>query len=413
MDFPDIPDQEIPDISDILDEKIPDQEPFPDISNTSEIPTTSSAQRDELKHQKLRDLYSHLGVKNGDTNLASIERFRIRLINDSQTVFEFLKNNGEWVNLTDKRSGKWLTDATLKTKLGGENGMLQVLGVEGLPERFKRQKTLARKLLPNIPTDLEMESIPMQDLGRTASDVDSELRRSFDELPMRELLGLDRALQRIQGELANNVAKLGQLDTHIDHENKKLETMKTVANYTEEQVKEVKKRLSDLQDERGVRLELASQNKQELRGQFARIRQTLEKIIDSDTKLGEKIKTLFREQGVTITAILTAFGLVISTIVGFVTGGGGGSYSPGKPPSDEKGVKKWIQKQLKAIARLLGKLASKLGAALPGILGSIASWLLNIAKNIVSAFAEHTWLLIVFIVGAIATRLMSTKVKAK
>ena len=157
---------------------------------------------------------------------------------------------------------------------------------------------------------------------------------------------------------------------------------------------------------------MASQNQKDLQSQFARIRQTLKKIIESDTTLGEKIKTLFREQGITITAIIAAIGLVISTIVGFVTGGGGGGYTPSKPPSDKGGVKKWIQKQLKAIAGLLGKLATKLGDALPGILGSIVSWLLNLAKNVVSVFAEHTWLFIVFIGGAITTRLM-TKIKTK
>ena len=255
-----------------------------------------------------------------------------------------------------------------------------------------------------------MESIPLDDLGRRVSDVDSELRKSFAELPMHDLLGLDKALQCIQGELANNVAKLSQVDHRIAHENDKLKTMDS--SYTEEQREEVKKRLSKLQDERGARLELASQIQKDLQSQFARIRQTLEKIIESVTTLGEKIKTLFREQGITTTAIIAAIGLVISTIVGFVTGGGGGGYTPSKPPSDKGGVKKWIQKQLKAIAGLLGKLATKLGDALPGILGSIVSGLLNLAKNVVSVFAEHTWLFIVFIGGAITTRLM-TKIKTK
>ena len=38
-------------------------------------------------------------------------------------------------------------------------------------------------------------------------------------------------------------------------------------------------------------------------------------MLEKDVGLGENIKTLFREQGVTIFSILTAISLVISTIV--------------------------------------------------------------------------------------------------
>ena len=47
--------------------------------------------------------------------------------------------------------------------------------------------------------------------------VESELRRSSQDLPMRELLGLDKALTSIKGELANNISKLGELDTRISN----------------------------------------------------------------------------------------------------------------------------------------------------------------------------------------------------
>ena len=215
--------------------------------------------------------------------------------------------------------------------------MMRNLEVDDIPGRFVRQRGAARRLNKSLPTDLEIESIPLEDLDRRVSDVDAELRAYFRELPMRELLGVDKALQRIQEEFANNVAKLGQLDHHITQENDKLETLKTGGgNYTEEHRKEVVDRLADLKEERETRLELASQNRKDLQSNVARIKQTIAKVLDSDTALGEKIKTLFGEQGTTIASILAAFGLVISTIVGFVTGGGG--YMPSKPPSGGGGV---------------------------------------------------------------------------
>ena len=204
---------------------------------SAEIPSTSSAQSQELKRQKIQSLYRHLGVS-VDPNLADLERFRLKTTG-SQIIFRFMTSNGEWENLTNKRTGKWLADNTLKKILGGHSGMVRHLGLEDIPERFKRQKDAARRLNKSLPTDLEMESIPLDDLGRRVSDVDSELRKSFAELPMRDLLGLDKALQRIQGELANNIAKLSQVDHHIAHENEKLKTMDS--SYTEEQREEVTK----------------------------------------------------------------------------------------------------------------------------------------------------------------------------
>ena len=102
-------------------------------------------------------------------------------------------------------------------------------------------------------------------------------------------------------------------------------------------------------------------------------------MLDKDTSLGEKIRTLFREQGITIASILTAIGMAIRVLaeallpgVAATTAGGG---EP--PPKDEKGLKKWIRSKLKVLASLLGKLGMKAAEALPGIIGGIISWILN------------------------------------
>ena len=42
-------------------------------------------------------------------------------------------------------------------------------------------------------------------------------------LEMREFLGIDKALQSIQGELVNNTSKLTEIDKHIKKDTKKLE----------------------------------------------------------------------------------------------------------------------------------------------------------------------------------------------
>ena len=94
--------------------------------------------------------------------------------------------------------------------------------------------------------------------------------------------------------------------------------------YSDEQRQLYRDRLDDLNTEKQTRLEILSQNRKDLQTQVARIKQTLEKVLDKDTSLAERIRTLFPEQGITIFSILTALSMTISTIVLTITGVSGG-----------------------------------------------------------------------------------------
>ena len=151
---------------------------------------------------------------------------------------------------------------------------------------------------------------------------------------MREFLGIDKALQSINGELRNNTAKISELGKQIKRDTAKLKEIEdNPEGFSEEQKELYKKRLQDLKEERQARLEFLSQNRKDLQTQVARIKQTIGKILDSDTSLGKKIRILFREQGITIFSVLTAVSMIISTIILAVTGGGSGT--PGSPPKDK------------------------------------------------------------------------------
>ena len=134
-------------------------------------------------------------------------------------------------------------------------------------------------------------------------------------------------------------------------------------------------------------------NRKELAPQFSRIRQTVEKILDEDLSLREKLKLIIREHGLTITAMLTSLGLVNSTFITSLTvsGAPGGSSTPPKNPCR---VGEWVKSKLKGLARLLGRLAGKAAATLPGIVESIVAGLLNFLKKVVIAAAGHVWLFI-------------------
>ena len=131
------------------------------------------------------------------------------------------------------------------------------------------------------------------------------------------------------------------------------------------------------------------------------------KVLDKDTSLGEKIRTLFREKGITITSILTAIEMAIGVLVeALLPGGGGGAAAP---PKDEKGLKEWIRTKLKALASLLEKLGMKAAEALPGIIGGIISWILNRAKEVVDWVSQNQWALVVGVGGLIYTYVVTRK----
>ena len=206
---------------------------------------------------------------------------------------------------------------------------------------------------------------------------------------MREFLGISKALQLINGELRNNTAKISELDKRIKRDTAKLKEIEdNPEGFSGEQKELYKKRLQDLKEERQARLEILSQNRKDLQTQVATIKQTIEKILDSDTSVGERIRTLFREQGITIFSVLTPVSMLISTIVLAVTGVGG---APGSPPKDEGEFRKWLKKQLNRLANALKRLAGKAVAALPGIIGSVVGAILSFLGKTVGLLVQHTW----------------------
>ena len=119
----------------------------------------------------------------------------------------------------------------------------------------------------------------------------------------------------------------------------------------------------------------------------------------------ESICTLFRELGTTIFSILTAISMTISAIVLAITGAfGGGVEDP--PPEDERDLNKWLNSLADALKGLAGKAVEALSATVESVVGIILGFL----GNAVGLAAEHTWVLIVFIVGHVGVWLMQ-KVK--
>ena len=176
---------------------------------------------------------------------------------------------------------------------------------------------------------------------------------------------------------------------------------------------DITKRIEALNDELSTRQESIDLLKSRLKSQITCFKEIIAKVLDKDTSLGDKIRTLFREQGITIASILTTIGMAIGVLVEALLPGGGGAamaLGGGKSPSkDEKGLKDWVRSKLKALASLLGKLGMKAAEALPGIVGRIISWILNRAKDVVGWVSQNVWALVVGIGGLIYTYMVTRK----
>ena len=249
---------------------------------------------------------------------------------------------------------------------------------------------------------IEMIEVTSKDIDTTIKDVEQDT--SFIEpserdklLPLRELEGLDKQLRTIKGSLKVAIAKCIDLEAHIKHEERKLNEIKD-PKYSDDQREMIKGRINKLRGELTERNKEIDILKGEASKQINQIKESITKFLDKEMgTLGERIRTLFKEQSITIVSILTAIGMAIGVLIEALLGGPSASTptSGGTSGGDKKGgAREWIKNKLKALSQLLGKLADKASTSLPGIIGSIISWILNRAKEVIGWLSQNLWALI-------------------
>ena len=284
-----------------------------------------------------------------------------------------------------------------------------------------QQAVMLNKAAEELPSESDitrMDDIELQEIAEKSSgiisqikDIQTDTEDLFEHL-LRELLGLDKQLRSIKGSLKVEVSKKVELEEHITKEQQKLEEFREYPGVYDDAMREdITKRIDALNDELSTRQESINLLKGRLKNQITSFKEMIAKVLDKDTSLGEKIRTLFREQGITITSILTAIGMAMGVLVEALLPGSAAAASGGgePPPKDEKGLKGWIRNKLKVLALLLGKLGMKAAEALPGIIGGIISWILNRAKDVVGWVSQNLWALVVGIGGLIYTYMVTRK----
>ena len=371
-------------------------------------------------YDKLTKLFNdrrkRLGIKGGKLINEPIRDYsKFKLKNDGTLSYKYKKTV---INLGNVDEG--LKSLSEMSKLGVNR--LRLMGFTNItyedirPDqpRFKNAREEARKLNEKLnERSKTLESLSTTDpeaielMEMTSKDIDGlEQETSFIEpterdklLPLRELQGLDKQIRTIKGSLKVAIAKRVDLEDRIKHEENKLNEIQDPI-YSGDQRKMVEDRIKKLRDELNERNEEINILKGEASKQINQIKESITKFLDKETgTLGERIRTLFKEQGITIVSILTVVGMAIGVLIEALLGGPSASTpTSGSTPADggdkKGGAREWIKNKLKALSQLLGKLADKALASLPGIIGSIISWILNRAKEVIGWLSQNLWALI-------------------
>ena len=249
---------------------------------------------------------------------------------------------------------------------------------------------------------IEMIEMTSKDIDTTVKDVeqDTSFIKPSDRdnlLPLRELEGLNKQLRTIKGSLKVAIAKRIDSEGRIKHKERKLNEIQD-PKCSDDQRNIIENRIRKLRDELTERNKEINILKGEACKQINQIRESITKFLDKETgTLGERIRTLFKEQGITTVSILTALGMTIGVLIEALLGGPSASAPKSGDTSsgDNKGgAREWIKNKLKALSQLLGKLADKALASPPGIIGSILSWILNRAKEVIGWLSQNLWALI-------------------
>ena len=194
----------------------------------------------------------------------------------------------------------------------------------------------------------------------------------------------------IKGSLKVAIAKHVDLKVRIEHEERKLNTIQDPTHSDDQRsmIEDIIKKLRDEINERNKEIDILIG---EASKQINQIRESITKFLDKETgTLGERITTLFKEQGITIVSILTTIGIVIGVLIEALLGPSRVSATTTSGSTSGGGARKWIKNKLKTLSQLLGKLADKVLASLPGIIGS---WILNRAKEVIGWLSQNLWAL--------------------
>ena len=212
-----------------------------------------------------------------------------------------------------RHKGKWLYFKGRDEPLTNEDGKLKTFGkLKSMPGKHRlcnlgfdmpsgkltpQQSVILSKTEEELPPTSDVakaDNIELQQItekvARSMENLIVQLEgESSKDLPMRELLGLDKQLRSIRGSLKVEVAKRVQLEQRIKKEKRKLEEIRDNPEYIDGIREDIRHRVAKLSDNLSVRQESIDLLKGRLKDQITSFKETIAKGLDKDTSLAEKI----------------------------------------------------------------------------------------------------------------------------
>ena len=276
--------------------------------------------------------------------------------------------------------------------MGGTDALRRSLGLTGytwkcLGSSAVKALQQADKTLPSNLDNIKLEDLPgIADSARQSAE---QVETTIDDQPIdtvwvtqarSELAGLEKAMTGVRDELANNLAKLKSIDDrkseverHLAREHHKLTetaTLKCRERFeTKSEGSSVYPLTSSLKDRQGSKPSPRTEQPSGLRSTES-VRRSGGSSMKTPHWLSAFVpcfvsKELLSHRFSQQSAWRSRPVCLHSPAVG----------AP-KPP-DKSGLKEWVKKHLQALRRALANLAGNAAAAMPGIIGSIVSWLLS------------------------------------
>ena len=248
--------------------------------------------------------------------------------------------------------------------------------VQNLRIRIERNQAKIDQLGSNVENESEL-----RDLQQRVKNYKEDFEKAKKEVA---------ALEKLAKTKAKEQKSVDQLRASLAAKERERNTMEARLNDTRtlDELKEQEAELQRQNEEDQAVIDNADTSPSDKLAAEGRVEERQEELARLRTQidereralpLRERVKEIFKKYGVTVTAIVLAAGVTIGAVIGAITNA--------------------LRATGKALGKGLKDIGSKVASALPGLIGSIVSFLFKAAGQAIGFLAEHTWLLILAVVA--------------
>ena len=261
--------------------------------------------------------------------------------------------------------------------------------MDALTNQIRDKDARIRELEDTHGGSIDTEAIQrLKDEKRT---LEGEKRSKDTELA--QLRKLAKQADKIRTEVDKLVRERRELETRKNELEAKKDALKPL-DELKQQAEEFETRITE--DKRFVEDENTSPSERaaaeariaENEAELERVNTEIE-VRERQRPLLERVKDIFKKYGWTLQAVALAVGVVLSVLSLVVTNG--------------------LKAGIKAIGNGLKAVGNKLSPLLPGLIGSIVSYIFKAAGQVFSFLAEHAWLLILAVVTFFMERMLKRR----